>query len=136
MTVELRKNDACFVCGKNNAAGLHADFEVDIADRSIRGTFRPRPEHVGWQDIVHGGIIASLLDEAMVKLAAHLGMPAVSAEMTIRYKAAATPGDEIMVRGRIVDSRNRLILVEASAGRGTTVIAEARGKLLKVRNGD
>ncbi len=132
MTVELRKDDTCFVCGKKNTAGLHADFEVEVADRSIRGTFRPRPEHVGWQNIVHGGIIASLLDEAMVKLAAHLGMPAVSAEMTIRYKAPAAPGDEIVVRSRIVDSRNRLILVEASAGRGTTVIAEAKGKLLKI----
>ncbi len=132
MTADLKKTDNCFVCGRANAVGLRAEFEIDARRRSIRGRFTPRPEHEGWQGIVHGGIIASLLDEAMVKLAAHLGIAAVSAEMTVKFKAPATPGADLVVRGRIVESRNRLILAESEILRGDVVIAEATGKLLKL----
>jgi uncharacterized protein (TIGR00369 family) len=133
MTEDLKKNDNCYVCGERNFAGLRVAFEVDPARGSIRGRFTPRPEHEGWEGIVHGGIIAALLDEAMVKLAAHLGMTAMSAEMTVKFKAPARPGDEIVVRGRIVGSRHRLIEAEAFVERGPVVIAEAKGKLLKIQ---
>ena len=132
MKKDLTKNPNCFVCGKKNDAGLRADFEFDAGNRSLRGTFTPRTEHEGWEGIVHGGIIAALLDEAMVKLAAHLGMAVVSAEMTVKFKAPAKPGERIAVQGAIVDSRNRLVLAEASVRRGPVVIAEATGKLLKI----
>ncbi len=128
----LKYTDNCYVCGPKNAAGLRVDFEFDDTKRRIRGRFTPRTEHEGWENVVHGGIIASLLDEAMVKLAAQLGMPAVSAEMTVRFKMPARPGEELVVEGRIVDSRNRLILAEAEVVRGASVIAEAKGKLLRI----
>ncbi len=132
MTADLKKNDNCYVCGERNSAGLRVAFEVDTAGGSICGRFTPRPEHEGWEGITHGGIIAALLDEAMVKLAAHLGMAAMSAEMTVKFKAPARSGEEVVVRGRIVGSRHRLIEAEAVVERGPVVIAEARGKLLKV----
>lgn len=131
-TIELRNNDNCYVCGPKNRSGLRVVFEVDREARAILGRFTPGSAHEGWENIVHGGIIASLLDEAMVKLSSHLGMPAVSAEITVKFKAPARPGEEIVVRGRIVDARGRLVLAEASVERGAVVIAEARGKLLKV----
>ncbi len=132
MTVDLKKTDNCFVCGRKNGSGLHAEFEIDARKRSIRGRFTPRPDHEGWQGIVHGGIIASLLDEAMVKLAAHLGIAAVSAEMTVKFKAPAAPGQDLVILGRIVETRNRLVLAESAISRGDVVIAEATGKLLKL----
>jgi uncharacterized protein (TIGR00369 family) len=131
--VLLRDNENCYVCGAKNQDGLRASFEIDAKDRSIRGTFTPRPEHEGWTGIVHGGLITTLLDEAMVKLAANLGMPAVSAELTVKFRSPARPGEELVVRGRIVDSQNRLILAEACVGRGAVIVAEAKGKLLKIR---
>ncbi len=133
MIVDLRKTENCFVCGPKNAAGLRVDFEVDTEARSIRGTFTPRAEHEGWENIVHGGIIAALMDEAMVKLAAHLGMAAMSAEMTVKFKVPAHAGEEVVVQGRIVESRHRLLLAEATIERGPVVIAEATGKLLKIQ---
>jgi acyl-coenzyme A thioesterase PaaI-like protein len=81
---------------------------------------------------VHGGIIAALLDEAMVKLAAHLGIRSVSAELTVKFKVPAAPGEELLVRGRIVREASRLIEAEAAVERGLVVIAEATGKLLRV----
>ncbi len=129
---EVKDNQRCYVCGKDNPVGLHAAFEIDKTARTISGRFTPKPEHEGWQGIVHGGIVAALLDEAMVKLAAHLGIPSVSAEITVKFKAPAAPGDELVVSGRIVKDANRLIEAEATVMRGPVVIGEAKGKLLKI----
>jgi len=129
---ELKDNQHCYVCGKDNPAGLQAVFEIDKSSRTITGRFTPRREHEGWEGIVHGGIMASLLDEAMVKLAAHLGIPAVSAEITVKFKAPAAPGEELVVSGRIVKEASRLIEAEATIAKGLIVLAEARGKLLKI----
>jgi uncharacterized protein (TIGR00369 family) len=129
---DLRDNQRCYVCGKDNPAGLHVDFEIDKTSRTIIGRFTPRPEHEGWVGIVHGGIVATLLDEAMVKLATHLGIPAVSAELTVKFKAPAAPGEELVVSGKIVKEANRLIETEAIVSKGLIVVAEAKGKLLRI----
>ena len=55
---------SCFVCGESNAAGLKLRFETD--GRIVRTRFHPRPEHAGFKGVVHGGIIATVLDEVMV----------------------------------------------------------------------
>jgi len=130
---ELRDNQRCYVCGKDNPSGLRAVFEIDKNTRTIIGRFTPRQEHEGWQGIVHGGIVAALLDESMVKLAAHLGIPAVSAEITVKFKAPAAAGEELAITGKIVKESNRLIEAEATVMRGPVLIGEAKGKLLKVK---
>ena len=129
---ELKDNQRCYVCGKDNPSGLRAVFEIDKNTRTIIGRFTPRQEHEGWQGIVHGGIVASLLDEAMVKLAAHLGIHAVSAEITVKFKAPAAPGEELVITGKIAKEASRLIEAEAIVSKGLIVVAEAKGKLLKI----
>jgi uncharacterized protein (TIGR00369 family) len=130
--MDLKDNHLCYVCGRDNPAGLHAVFEVDRNDKTVTGRFLPQPEHEGWAGIVHGGIVSALLDEAMVKLAAHLGIPAVSAELVVKFKAPAASGKELVVRGKIIKYASRLIEAEATVEQGQTVVAEAKGKLLKV----
>jgi len=131
MTIQLRDNQKCYVCGKENAAGLRADFEIDREARSIRARFKTLPLHQGYEGIVHGGVLSALLDEAMAKLAFTLGMPAVTAEITVKFKAPVAPGEELTVTGRIVEADRRLVRAEAKIERGPVLIAEATGKLLK-----
>jgi uncharacterized protein (TIGR00369 family) len=129
---ELRDNDGCFACGKSNPAGLRVDFALDQDSRTIRGRFTPAGIHQGYAGIVHGGILSTLLDEAMVKLAFILGIPAVTAEMTVKFKAPAAPGEELTVIGSLTQETRRLIEAESRIERGGAVIAEARGKLMRV----
>jgi uncharacterized protein (TIGR00369 family) len=129
---ELKDNQRCYVCGKDNPDGLKVQFAVDHTTRTITGRFTPRREHEGWEGIVHGGIIATLMDEAMVKLAAHLGEPAVSAEITVKFKAPAAPGEELIVTARLIREANRLIEAEATVEKGLIVVAEAKGKLIRI----
>ena len=130
---QLRDNERCYVCGKKNPQGLAVDFAINRDDRSITAGFIPRDAHQGYEGIVHGGILSSLLDEAMAKLAFSLGMPAVTAEIVVKFKTAAAPGDELTVSGRLVQETRRLVLAEARIDRGPVVIAEATGKLLRIQ---
>ncbi len=128
---ELRDNHRCYVCGKDNPEGLRVRFVFDDAGRTISADFTPRREHEGWEGIVHGGVLTALMDEAMVKLAAHLGSPAVSAELTVRFRSPASAGEVLRVSACVAGEQKRLIEAEALIERGTVVIAEAKGKLLR-----
>jgi uncharacterized protein (TIGR00369 family) len=129
---DLRDNQLCYVCGSKNETGLRVAFEIDSDAKSIKGRFTPAAGHQGYEGIVHGGIISALLDEAMAKLAFSLGLPAVTAEMTVKFRSPAAPGEELLVTGRLLDIDRRLVLGEAKVEQGLIVIAEATGKLVKV----
>lgn len=128
---ELRDNQRCYVCGSRNASGLRVEFVVDREARSIQASFRTLPDHQGYEGIVHGGILSALLDEAMAKLAFVLGLPAVTAELLVKFRSPAAPGDELSVHAGILDATRRLVRAEARITRGPVVIAEASAKLLK-----
>jgi uncharacterized protein (TIGR00369 family) len=128
---ELRDNNTCYVCGKENPAGLGIDFKINREQRSISAIFTPSDIHQGYEGIVHGGILSALLDEAMVKLTVSLGIPAVTAEITVKFKTPAAPGEELLVSSRLTHETRRLIQAEAKIERGPVVIAEAKGKLFR-----
>jgi uncharacterized protein (TIGR00369 family) len=129
---QLRDNNKCYVCGKENPAGLGIDFEINKELRAISANFTPEDVHQGYEGIVHGGILSAVLDEAMVKLTVSLGIPAVTAEITVSFKAPSAPGEELFVSGRLTHETRRLIQAEAKIERGPVLIAEAKGKLLRI----
>src|SRR6266851_3902380 len=62
--LKLPHTKSCFVCGLNNPLGMKLDLETD--GQIVRARFLPRPEHVGFRETIHGGLISTVLDEAMV----------------------------------------------------------------------
>jgi uncharacterized protein (TIGR00369 family) len=129
---QLRDNQRCFVCGRENPAGLGVDFEINRERRSISANFTPSDNYEGYEGIVHGGILSAVLDEAMAKLTVSLGIPAVTAEIKVTFKAPAAPGEELFVSGKLTHETRRLIQAEAKIERGVVLIAEATGKLLRI----
>jgi uncharacterized protein (TIGR00369 family) len=129
---QLRDNQRCYVCGKENSAGLRVNFEINKELRVISAKFTPTDDHQGYEGIVHGGILSALLDEAMGKLTVSLGIPAVTAEMKVTFKAPAAPGDELFVSGRLTEETKKLIQAQAKIERGPVLIAEATGKLVRI----
>lgn len=60
----------CFACGTDNPCGLHMTFQTDGS--RLYSRVAP-PEHVrGWRNLLHGGIISTILDEIMAWTAIHL----------------------------------------------------------------
>ncbi len=125
---------SCFVCGEANPAGLQLRFNTD--GRVARARFTPQAAHVGFKGVVHGGIIATVLDEVMVwACAVQTCKFAVCAELTVRYLKPLTPGQELLLTGRLTANRKgRLFEAQATAQTvdGTT-IAEACGKYLPIK---
>jgi len=129
--MELIDDNYCFVCGKKNPIGLKLNFSFD--GKTITTEFLPQKEHQGYFNIVHGGIISTLLDEAMVKLAIEMGMPAVTAHMDIRLKKALNVGKKITVQAVILRDTKKILEVHAKAViEDNVVVADATGKLMKI----
>lgn len=129
---EVVRYKRCFVCGEENVCGLKAKFLWD--GREVQTTVTASPNHEGYTGIYHGGIVASLLDEVMVKAILATGVISVTAEMTVRFKKPVKIGETITYTGRIVESKGRLYTTEAEAvdSKGETV-ATATGRYLEAR---
>ncbi|RJQ20312.1 MAG: PaaI family thioesterase [Nitrospiraceae bacterium] len=129
--IKLIDDGYCFVCGLKNPLGLKLEFVFD--GKAIKTEFVPKKEYQGYYNIVHGGIISTLLDEAMVKLAIAMNMPAVTAQMDIRLRKALLVGQKITVQAEVLKNTKKILEVHARAlTDDNTVVAEATGKLMKV----
>ncbi|OGD17866.1 MAG: hypothetical protein A2V76_01670 [Candidatus Aminicenantes bacterium RBG_16_63_14] len=134
MEEKFRDDRVCFVCGEKNPAGLKLRIRVD-AKRGESAADVTFPEHFqGWAKIVHGGLLATVLDEAMIYAAGAKGLKCVTGEMTVRYVKPASTGIAYALRGRFLEDKGRIVLAESSLldSEGQEV-AKALGKLFKTR---
>ena len=132
--LELLDDEWCFACGKNNPIGLKLEWEKVGDDYIAR--FIPKKEHQGYTGITHGGIVATLLDEAMARLVWAEGHRAVTAEMTIRLKKPARTGVELTLSGRIDSEDRRIISCTAEAkDPDGQIVASATGRMMKIDKG-
>ena len=121
----------CFVCGPKNPIGLKLDFTFN--GKTISTEFTPQKEHQGYMNIVHGGIISTLLDEVMVKLAIEMDLPAVTAHMDIRLRKAVNVGEKIIFIAEMVRNTRKTIEIYAKAVIADDIlVADAKGKLIKI----
>lgn len=117
----------CFACGPDNPVGLHLVFRP-AEDGSVVAEFAPRREHQGYKGIVHGGFLSLVLDEAMVACLHHDGLPAVSAELTVRLVKPVTPGDHLRVTARHEAPAGGVVQASAEIVRVHEGVAVARGR--------
>ena len=121
----------CFGCGRHNPIGLHLLFERDGQDVVARYT--PRREDSGFPGVMHGGIAALLLDEAMgwAMYADHVF--AVTARMETRFRQPIELDRPLTVHGRITRSRGRRLEVSAELNDGAgDCLVEASGLFLRM----
>lgn len=118
----------CFACGTENPIGLklqfHRDGEVYVT------TFIADQAFQGYQNIVHGGIVATLLDEVMARYVWELYGPSATAKLEVRYRRPAPCGVPIEVRGWITAVRRGGRALETAAEarlEDGTIVAEATG---------
>ena len=97
----------CFGCGGANDAGMKLMFEQDNAKRRIIGRFILGERYQGGAGMAHGGIIATLLDEAMGKVCRFRQARAVTAELTVQYLKPVNVKEEILVESWEVEQKGR-----------------------------
>ncbi len=122
----------CFVCGENNPNGLRLSFEINKERQTLKTTFVASPTFQGWDGIIHGGIISTLLDEAMAKLIYELGYQAVTASLEIKFKKPAPILEPLSVYGEITEVSKRLIKAKAYVAKEDgTILATGTSTFLK-----
>jgi acyl-coenzyme A thioesterase PaaI-like protein len=113
----------CFGCGIDNPCGLHLQFKWD--GESARAEFTPQEPHQGWPGIVHGGLIATMLDEAAGWSAREKGIDMVTAKMEVLFRNPAHIGVPLIITGAITRENTKRFEAYASIKRHDgTVIAE------------
>ena len=140
-SIILEDDHWCFACGMENKSGLCIDWKVE--GKTTSAEFIPRKNHQGWKDVVHGGILATLLDEAMTRLAWIVCGGALTAEMTVRYITPARIGEKLFIFGELEKENRKIVEMksciykEIKPGAGAKnpksgiLIARAEGKAVK-----
>jgi len=120
----------CFACGPYSADGMHLRFEPD-GERGVRAEITLPQRFQGWQGIAHGGIVMTLLDEAMAHACGAIGERAVTASTEVRFRGAVLLGRPLVVRGKVLWKRRQVIGVKASvAFADGTLLASAEGSFV------
>ena len=106
-------------------------LRIEIGEGLARTTWTAGDDFVGWSDKLHGGIVATLLDEVMAWAPSSFDSWAVTAEMSVRYRSPASPGEELTAIGRVAERRRRIYVVEGEVrGADGRLVAEGRGRYL------
>jgi len=129
--LEPNPTNKCFGCGGDNAGGMKLTFEQDNVNRRIVGRFVLGERYQGGGGMAHGGIIATLLDEAMGKVCRFRDVRAVTAELTVEYLKPVSVAQEIVIEGHEAELKGRnLFLVGEIRNAEGVVLARGRGRFV------
>lgn len=120
----------CFFCGPDNPVGLRLRFETVEGGVASRCTVPDR--YTGFASVLHGGIVAGLLDEAMWHaLFRSTGQVCLTVDMNLRYRRPVLSETELVITGRVGETERRFLVARGtvcdSAG---NLLAEAQGRFL------
>lgn len=108
-----RPSENCFACGKKHPYGLHLCFIEDGA-RGVTAEWRPIEALTGFENVIHGGVVSTVLDEAMSKAVGQAGVEALTCELRVRLREQVAPLEDLHVCGWVVERHKRRIVAEAS----------------------
>ena len=129
--MEVEFDGRCFGCGPLNEEGLQMTFlpegEVSVTEFEVPARYQ------SWKGVVHGGMVALMLDEAVGWAAWHKGHPGVTGKLEVRYRLPLRVGERVRLSGRVDNVRRTLVYATAKIERisdGATV-AEATATLME-----
>ena len=126
----MLKDGYCFGCGKDNPIGLHLEFNFED-DKYIAKKVVPR-EYQGWQGIVHGGILTTMVDEAMASYVTDkYGVEPVTGTLKMRYKSPTPTEQELTITAWLESQRHNTYQMQATISTADgTVTTEATAMMV------
>jgi len=130
--VRMQKND-CFACGMNNPHGMRLKFTLDESRKMSICRFRLSKRYTGPPGHCHGGIIATILDEAMGKVNKLRQVIAMTSQMTVDYLRPVPLNQPLRVESREVSVRGRKhVNVGEILNRNGEVLARGRALFIAI----
>ncbi len=123
----------CFACGKDNPDGMHLKFYLDEAARKAICHFTLTQRYTGPPGHSHGGIIATILDEAMGKVNKFRNVLALTKSMQVEYLKPVPLDKPLTVTGyeQSVDGRKHVNVAEIS-NEGGVILARSTGTFIAI----
>ena len=119
----------CIVCGDNNPVSLGLRFEAE-SDGSVRSSFRGSSLFQGYSGILHGGIIATLLDSTMTHCLFHHGIKAVTGDIQVRFLKPVPFNSLLTLRAKLVSSYPPLYKLDSEVLCDKQVMARCQGRFM------
>ena len=133
MLLAPNPTNTCFGCGGANDRGMKLTFEQDDATERIRGAFKLGAEYQGGPGFIHGGIIATVLDEAMGKLCRFRSVRAVTAELIVEYLKPVSVDAPLLIEAYEVEKTGRnLHFVGEIRNQAGDLLARGRGRFVVI----
>ena len=130
---EAAQNDHahCMMCGQDNPRSLGLCFHSE-AER-VCATFKIRPTMQGYTGILHGGVVASLLDSAMTHCLFHHGVQGLTGDLHVRFIRPIPCDVTVEIRAWILSATEPLYKLRAELVYEQRIMAWAQGKFLRRR---
>jgi uncharacterized protein (TIGR00369 family) len=128
-TLKRQRHPHCVVCWDRHPFGLQVDYCVSGPD-SVEGTFGCGKSYEGYAGMLHGGVVSSLLDGAMVSCLLAKGLEAYTVDLRVRYHAPVVTGRTATIRAAWVKGRGPLQWLQANLEQDGKVCARARATFL------
>ena len=130
--MEIIDDGSCFACGKSNEIGLKLNFKLDREAKTAITETTVKNHFSGWINAVHGGIICTLLDEAMVYACAATGWFVATGTLSVKYRKPVPTDEPIIIEGEVIEHRRKVMKTKARILRNDVVLAEAEGVMIVV----
>ncbi len=128
-------DDYCFACGARNPIGIRMQVKY-LEDIAAAESILALPkEFQGWQEVIHGGILATLLDEIMMHAIWHFAGAGVTLGIDVQFRQPLAPAEMILVRGRITETKGRRLKAKGEIIRqaDNRLIANSLGRFLLLK---
>ena len=130
--MEIREDGYCFVCGDRNPIGLKTQFTLDRGERRAECEISLPKEFQGWENVVHGGILSTLLDEAAIYACRTIGERFVTAEISVRYRRPVSVERPMNVSARVLKVKRNILEVESTVVQAGETCADAVVKIFQL----
>lgn len=121
----------CYACGIDNEHGLHMQFRRE-GDRTV-ADYDPVDFQQGYPGRMHGGVVATMLDEAMGWAVYHAAKWGATARLNLRFRQPVSLDRALRVEAWVVRDHGRLLELRAELrDRDNTLLVEGDGSFMKL----
>jgi len=128
-------HSCCILCGSLNPRSLNLSFE-DTEEGGVTTRFQTGEELQGYDHLLHGGIIAALLDSAMTHCLFHKGIHAVTGDLHVRFLKPIPCSSMLEIRARLISSRSRMYVLRGEILLDDRLMAWSEAKFVRRQSSD
>ncbi|HNQ19858.1 MAG TPA: PaaI family thioesterase [Bacteroidales bacterium] len=122
-----QQDDFCFGCSEKNPVGLQLDF-YDYGDY-VESEWIANKNYEGWHGVLHGGIVATLLDEVgSWVIISKIGRAGMTVELNVRYHKKISTNEKIYIQGKLIEHKRNIAVIESKIIQNGEIKASAISK--------